>query len=150
MLKRLASFFYVSVVGFINSCKTLAPLCEQIIFSSSGRKYSKDQNSEYRFSGIQLFQVMCGETIFAFSHEFLLDCKFSGTQRSNVSHCGSHGRVPQKIFSMLWKPVWLIRSCPKKAIYLFRCLRASLVVSKRFQGTFSSHPELLANLNGSG
>ena len=59
---------------------------------------------------------MSGVTIFAFSHEFLLDCKFIGTQRSNVSQCGSW--CLKKDFLYALEASRLIRSSPKKKLFI--------------------------------
>lgn len=74
--------------------------------------------------------------------------------------CQTHGHPTTECFqichkflrlfsrSILQKPVWLIWSC-LIAIYMFRCLRGTLVVSKTFRCFFfGSRPKLLATLMG--
>ena len=51
--------------------------------------------------------------------------------------------VSQKVFSVLYKPVWLILSCPS----LFGTLRRTLAVTKVLGGFFVSS-EMLATLRG--
>ena len=56
--------------------------------------------------------------------------------------------VPQMVFTMCQKPVWLIWSCPKNSL-LFGCLRGTLVVTKVL-GAFFVSSESVSYLYGSG
>ena len=90
MLKRLASFFlHISCCLYkqLKAARRWLRFVNKLYFPPRGESI---QRIKTRRAVSQVFiYLKSGVTIFSFSHEFLLDCKFSGTQRSNVSQCGS-------------------------------------------------------------
>ena len=55
--------------------------------------------------------------------------------------------VSQMVFFVLQRPVWLIWSCPNNYLFV-RMSQGELFSSQKFQLAFSSHPKVLASLQG--